>query len=913
MILSSKIKKQIILIISGIILISSFYLIWKIYIHQIDIPSPPKQKIAFEKEEFVYFQIPIGKIVENVILDKEAQEKIDDVKTRIKNVRDSSKELNNLSQELKKLTEECTCGKSSCQEIECEKGCCCQAQGCSSINTCSKTNGCFIESPSCDISKACPGSNCELEKIKEKTDEMEALINKIEEERKKMLVAQLSVTNDYLNLNKAKTMISSAIEAIDYETFFSLKDSTQNDNEDKVKIETFYGWPETPTIKEKDQTFFDPATIYFEKTKIENKNIISISTCLELFMIVANQSPDKITKIMDENAKEVLRGINFEGLIPSANKTNEIIQKTTKETVSSFSDDLSKQISNMLSVEITDIIVEELKGESGNKSSLPVKLIEPMSVILLKELPTELEAIFGVEIKTNVLDILSNTDLFSPRISKLFFEKLEEFIPNDLASILAQNIGETLPNKFIGLINKNIVNELFKLNFDETFSDRILERINSTLNTSFSREIDQSLKLSITSNLYPEIEGFLSENMPQALGFSSSNKEKLAIDIHKILEENLFDIFRKHLGAELTLKQAQDFSMFLSSSEIVQGELEENISKDFDLTIKEEIRKIREEISYNISEKISSAMSPKITDLVLEDISVKISKDLGDIISPAILKTAEQGIFLNSLREILPLYRKEEIEKNKQKADITYPQDCEFMSPGINSSVKEDKMTEACWEVKTIYDSISEQINVMNKIIELIQNPEKGCNPDICYPQCIDATCYAKDFYCGEFELKEFLGSCGEQQTSYPDGSLPCKSMYSDFYNQNGEFKACPSIFLANELIKEDYLKIENAGKRIEGVLKEKYDEKSLSFKEFIKKIVKRSELMKELGNELIQMTNECKCSKTSLCEKISPGCETKGCSLSSQCSETDIKNINEKIYDIEEKIQDLYYDTKQK
>ena len=70
---------------------------------------------------------------------------------------------------------------------------------------------------------------------------------------------------------------------------------------------------------------------------------------------------------------------------------------------------------------------------------------------------------------------------------------------------------------------------------------------------------------------------------------------------------------------------------------------------------------------------------------------------------------------------------------------------------------------------------------------------------------------------------------------------------------------------------------------------------------------------MKELGNELIQMTNNCKCSKPSLCEKLSPGCETRGCSLSSQCSETDIKNINEKIYDIEERIQDLYYDTKQK
>ena len=167
-----KIKKQILFILLGIIFISSFYLIWKI----ISKPSPPilpEQEIKFEEKDFVYFQIPAGKIIEDIVLSKEAQEKTNKIKTRIENIRDMSEELKNLSQELKELTDECTCGKSSCQGVECENGCCCQAEGCSAINTCSKPNGCLIENPGCDISSACPEAICDLENIAKKTYEVE--------------------------------------------------------------------------------------------------------------------------------------------------------------------------------------------------------------------------------------------------------------------------------------------------------------------------------------------------------------------------------------------------------------------------------------------------------------------------------------------------------------------------------------------------------------------------------------------------------------------------------------------------------------------------------------------------------------------------------------------------------------------
>jgi len=823
-----------------------------------------------------------------------------------------SENLKNLSQELKELTDECTCGKSSCQGVECENGCCCQAQGCSAINTCSKPNGCLIESPGCDISSACPEALCDLDNIAKKTYEMETLMDDMKEEQEKMLIAQLSITNDYLRLNKVKIMISSSTEAIDYETFFNRKDLIQSENNKKVEIETFHGWPD-PTIERQGETLFDPATIYFDKKQIENKDIIDISSRLELFMIITNQSPYGIAKIMDENAKEVLEKINFGELTPLISRVNEIMQEATKETISSFSGNVSQRMSDMLSIEITNAIVEELRGDAGAKSSLPVKLIEPMSAILLKELPEELKIIFSADIKTKISDILSNTDLFPYKINNLLSERLEEFIPEDVKDIFSKSIGDVLPGGLIELVNNNIINKLFDLGLNNAFSREILEEVNSTLDIFLPSEINQALCLSLTNSLWPGLENFLSENIPETLGFLSADKEELSINISDELEKKLSDIIYKELEVELTPKQAEDFSSLLFNSEIIQKNLRENISKNFDLILEQEIKKIVKEISYNVSKEISLDMAAKITDLILVNITEKVSKDLESIITPAILRTVEQGLFLNSLHDLIFLYKPENEKDNEQKSKISYLQNYEFMLPDIGASAKEEKLFEAHWEAKIIYDAVSTQINILNNAIRLIQSPENGCNPDICSPQCLDATCYAKDFYCAEIELTEFLGACSKYQTSYPNGTLPCKSIYVDFYNQNGQFNACPSIYLGNELIKKYYLEIENADKKISQILEKKYDQKSSEFKENMVEIVQGSKLLKDLSNELIQATDKCKCSENSLCEKLSYGCTPKGCSLSSQCSQADLKNINEKIYDIQYAIQDLYYNAQYK
>jgi len=150
-----KTKKQILYIFLGLLAVLSFYLILEKIIHKPTVSQSPEEKeIPFEERDFVYFQTSIGKIVEEITLNEKAQEKLENIIKRAERVRDESEKLKNLSQELKELTNDCLCGKSACQSINCEDGCCCQATGCPTANTCSKSLGCPIEVSACDLSMA---------------------------------------------------------------------------------------------------------------------------------------------------------------------------------------------------------------------------------------------------------------------------------------------------------------------------------------------------------------------------------------------------------------------------------------------------------------------------------------------------------------------------------------------------------------------------------------------------------------------------------------------------------------------------------------------------------------------------------------------------------------------------------------
>lgn len=280
-------------------------------------------------------------------------------------------------------------------------------------------------------------------------------------------------------------------------------------------------------------------------------------------------------------------------------------------------------------------------------------------------------------------------------------------------------------------------------------------------------------------------------------------------------------------------------------------------------------------------------------------------------------------------------YTTENIRDAEDESRISYPQICQLTIPDLKRTDKEDKLFKACWEVKIIYNFASYQINTLQKMIELIRDPDKGCNPNKCQTQCVDASCYAKDFHCGEgcplatcsgedcsvlsaecdcekcpgCECQpDCIGHCSKYQTSYPRGSLPCKSDYIDFYNNNGLFRACPDFYLGNELVKKYYLRVEKAGDEVQNILQKEYDRESTKFKDRIKAIIAESKRLKELSQDLKDLTDKCQCSEKSLCEELSCGCLAKECSVLSQCSPADIQKIMEKIEEIEETIEELYY-----
>jgi hypothetical protein len=250
----------------------------------------------------------------------------------------------------------------------------------------------------------------------------------------------------------------------------------------------------------------------------------------------------------------------------------------------------------------------------------------------------------------------------------------------------------------------------------------------------------------------------------------------------------------------------------------------------------------------------------------------------------------------------------ENIKGTGEELIISYPQICQLTIPDLEGTDKEDKLFEACWKIKIIYDAVSDQINTLQKMTELIQDPDKGCDPNRCQAQCADATCYAKDFYCGEEYSTECVGYCGEYQTFYPTGHLPCKSDYIDFYNNNGLFRVCPTLHLGNELIIKYYLQIEKAGNEVQDMLQKENDKKNANLKERVRTIMARSEILKDLSQELKELTDKCQCSEKSLCEELSCGCLAKGCSPTSQCSQTDIQKITEKIEEIGGATEELYY-----
>ena len=932
-----KAKKQIFYILLGLLVVLSFYLILNKIIHRPIIQPPEEKEAPFEERGFVYFQTPIGKIIEEVALDKKAQEKFENIIERAKKTRDKSEKLKNLSQELKELTNNCLCGKSACQSVDCENGCCCQATGCPTINTCSKPGGCPVEVSNCNLAMTCPERDCDIEAITKKIAEIEELMAEIKIQQKEILVAQLFLLSDYIKLKKVEMMVSLPSEAIDYENFFKKRDLIENTYKQKVAITTFSTWPE-PTIEVNKEAAIDPSSIYFDKRKEENEQVIKESSRLDPFLIIANQCPADLSKIMSENSKEVFSGLSFKNLTPATSEIDNIMRESIEEVRSQLAEEISKAIADILGEKITTVVIEELKGETGGrmKIGIPIDSVNQIA----DELPAKLSNLFAAGTKAEILTILSETDLLPSEITNLLSESLVDLLPDDLRARLALSVGETLPGDLMDLIYTTLLNELFdsqldtratakggegrrnklllpsRLRLNEGSSstsfipEQVLNTIDSTLADFLPDRMSQALFLSLKDALVVSLKGFLVENIPQTLGFVSSDEKRLSDKIEEEIKEELPIILNEKLQNKLSLEQVNQFSLSLLEKGTLQKKTEEVLSESLFLVLRDRTEKTAEIISDRASKKIAEDIGKRITDSTSKELAEKVAEDLKEIVTSIMLKTLEEGLPLNSLHDLKSL---DELENKgtREELKISYPQICQLTIPDLKETDKEDKSFEACWKVKTIYDAVSHQINTLQKMTELIQDPDKGCDPNRCQAQCLDATCYAKDFHCSSEECPNSIGLCSKYQTSYPTGPLPCKSDYIDFYNDNGSFQVCPAIHLGNELIIKYYLQIKKAGDEVQDILQKENDKKNVNLKERVRTIMARSKVLKDLSQGLKELTDKCQCSEKSLCEELSGGCLAKGCSLLSQCSQVDIQEITEKIEEIEGAIEELYYSCK--
>ncbi len=650
----TKTKKQILYIFLGLLVVLSFYLILEKIINKPTVIQPQEEdEVPSEERDFVFFQTSIGKIVEEITLNEKAQEKLENIIKKVERVRNKSEELKNLSQELKELTNNCLCGKSACQDINCEDGCCCQATGCPSINTCSKSLGCPIEISSCNLSVACPERDCDLEGIDKKIAEIEKSMADLKIQQKEILVAQLSLLSDYVKLKKVEMMVNLPSEAIDYESFFKKKDLIENIYKQKLAITTFSTWPE-PTIKIDQGAAMDPTSIYFDKGDDENEQVIRRSSRLEPFLIIANQCPEDLNIIMRENTKEVLSGLDFEDLIPSADKMDNIIQESVEEATPQITDEISKAIANILGQEIATVIIEELKGETGTRVNIPINSVEQIETILIDELPNELSDLFFIEIKEEVFTILSDINLLPFEISNSLSENLADLLPDNLRNTLSFSVGEVLPGDLMDLVYATFLDKLFYIQSDDSIPEQALNTINPTLTNFLPDKMFQALSLTLTDTLDISLKGFLTENMPQTLGFVSSDEKRLSDRIENKIKEELFVVLNGKLQGKLSSEQINQFSTILLE-EVLQEKIEKTLSENFFLILKDRTEKIVEIISNKASKKIAWNIGEKITDLTSKELAGKVAEDLEEIVTSVMSKIIEEGLHLNSLHSLKSL------------------------------------------------------------------------------------------------------------------------------------------------------------------------------------------------------------------------------------------------------------------
>lgn len=598
-------------------------------------PSHIAESISGEKG-FVYFQTSIGKIIEGVALDLEAHEKFEGtnnidylegsekylankendeevigIMEKAEKARDESENLKKLSQELKELTDECLCGKSSCDSVNCGNGCCCKATGCSQMNTCSKPCGCSIISLlPCNLAAACPERHCDLKAISKKIVEIEQSMANLKIQQKQVFTAQLPLLSDYLKLKKAGLMITLPGQVLDYGSFFKERSLIEQAYQEKVEVDTFSVWPEPMIEVEGGGAVFDPTSIYFDKKIYENKMVIKESSRVEPLLVQSNLSPEDLNKIMTENAQEVLGQYSPEDFLPSSEEMNDITQEIINQVSSELSQEISEALTDTLIGELIATIVAEAGAGAGASAGISAELGNQIGYIIAEEMPAELNILFTAEISIDLPNILANLNIDSsltlgdllldnlpsgttiqnidgldiilsgdlvnlvPNLDALLNLNLSNFIPegqlpgnllnatladifpSDIINLLYGNLGNLLPSEITNFLNTDL---------GDFLPSQFTELINTPISGFLPSQINELLNLDLSnllSNVLPsEIGSLLSTNLIDLIPGDLANI--LSMNIGELLPGDLMDLVYTTLGELLGIDLDEFFPDFL--------------------------------------------------------------------------------------------------------------------------------------------------------------------------------------------------------------------------------------------------------------------------------------------------------------------------------------------------------------
>lgn len=209
------------------------------------------EKLTPEQKDLA-FKIPLGKIIDEVILSDETGSELKDLEKIAEEVTGLINTLNPALFELKQLIDSCNCGVSQCAED-------CAPQGCQ--------------------------LNCDLAAIHAKADEIKnsPILSEFEKKESKIAELRRIIGEKLLNLYKAVFLTTILYDEIrDYFTFVIERDVIAQSLGRKIEIETLPEWEDISIlIKTPDgRTIADPATFYFWRTYEEMQKAIDFADSL---------------------------------------------------------------------------------------------------------------------------------------------------------------------------------------------------------------------------------------------------------------------------------------------------------------------------------------------------------------------------------------------------------------------------------------------------------------------------------------------------------------------------------------------------------------------------------------------------------------------------------------------------------